>query len=91
MSALDDAEFMNSSEMPTFLNEMAMRFPKESKERIGLLECSIYISVVRNVLERSKQKEPVVGIKQEKNEKIPCILFSRICKGTPVQNTIHFD
>ena len=91
MSALDDAEFMNSSEMPTFLNEMAMRFPKESKERIGLLECSIYISVVRNVLEKSKQKEPVVGIRREKNETIPCILFSRICKGTPVQNRIHSD
>ena len=88
---MDDAEFMNSSEMPSFLNDIAMRFPRDSKERIGLLECSIYISVVRNVLEKSRQREPVVGIRREKNEKIPCILFSRICKGTPVQNTIHFD
>ena len=88
---MDDAEFMNSSEMPSFLNDIAMRFPRDSKERIGLLECSIYISVVRNVLEKSRQKEPVVGIRREKTEKIPCILFSRICNGTPVQNTIHFD
>ena len=90
MSTLD-IEYLNSSEMPTFLNEMAMKFPENSKERINLIECSIYISIVRNVLAKSKQKEPVVGIRQEKNEKIPCILFSRICNGTPVQNTIHFD
>ena len=86
-----DVEYLNSSEMPTFLNEMAMKFPENSKERINLIECSIYISIVRDILAKARRKEPVVGIRREKNETIPCILFSRICKGTPVQNRIHFD
>ena len=77
MSALDEAKYMDSSEIPTFLNEMAMRFPKNSKERIGLIECSIYISIVRNVLAKSKQKEPVVGIKWTKGEPVPCVDFQR--------------
>ena len=77
MSALDDAEFMNSSEMPTFLNEMAMRFPKNSMERIGLIECSMYVSVVRGVLENSRRKEPVIGIRLEKGEAVPCIDFRK--------------
>lgn len=74
---MDDAEFMNSSEMPSFLNDMAMRFPKNSRERIGLIECSIYISIVRNVLAKSRQKEPVVGIKWTKGEPVPCVEFQR--------------
>lgn len=74
---MDDAEFMNSSEMPSFLNDMAMRFPKNSRERIGLIECSIYISIVRNVLAKSRHKEPVVGIKWTKGEPVPCVEFQR--------------
>lgn len=84
-------EYMDSSEIPTFLNKMAMKFPENSKERIGLIECSIYVSAVRNVLEKSEQMEPVVGIRREKNETIPCILFSRICKGIPVQTRTYCE
>lgn len=76
MSALD-VEYLNSSEMPTFLNEMAMKFPENSRERINLIECSIYISIVRDVLEKSRQKEPVVGIKWTKGEPVPCVEFQR--------------
>ena len=83
-------EYMDSLEMPTFLNEMALKFPENSRERIGLIECSIYISIVRNILAKSRQKEPVVGVRREKNEAIPCILFSKICKGTPVQDGISW-
>ena len=76
MSALD-VEYLNSSEMPTFLNEMALKFPENSRERINLIECSIYIAVVRNVLEKSRQKEPRVGIRREKGEPVPCVEFQK--------------
>ena len=72
-----DVEYLNSSEMPTFLNEMAMKFPENSKERINLIECSIYISIVRDILAKARRKEPVVGIKWTKGEPVPCVEFQR--------------
>ena len=72
-----DVEYLNSSEMPTFLNEMALKFPENSRERINLIECSIYISIVRDVLAKSRQKEPMVGIKRTKGEPVPCVEFQR--------------
>lgn len=74
---MTDIKCMDSSEIPTFLNEMAMRFPENSRERIGLIECSMYVSVVRGVLENSRRKEPVIGIKLERGEAVPYINFKR--------------
>lgn len=74
---MTDIKYLDSSEIPTFLNEMAMRFPKNSRERIGLIECSMYVSVVRGILENSRRKEPVIGIKLERGEAVPYIDFQR--------------
>lgn len=74
---MTDIKYLDSSEIPTFLNEMAMRFPENSRERIGLIECSMYVSVVRSVLENSRRKEPVIGIRLERGEAVPYIDFRK--------------